>query len=97
VALPEYVSDADGAALVRVRVQPRSRRDEIAGERAGALLVRLTAPPVEGRANAALCRLLAKAAGIPPSRAEVVRGAGARDKVVRLAGVAAADLPALTT
>jgi uncharacterized protein YggU (UPF0235/DUF167 family) len=86
VSLPDYVSDADGATLVRVRIQPRSRSDEIAGERAGALLVRVTAPPVEGRANAALCRLLAKAAGVPPSSAELVRlsGVAASDAAARL-------------
>jgi uncharacterized protein (TIGR00251 family) len=94
VALPGYVSEAPGAALVRVRLQPRARREEIAGERAGALLVRVTAPPVDGRANAALCRLLAKAAGLPPTSAEVVRGASSRDKLVRLEGVSAADVPA---
>jgi uncharacterized protein len=89
---PAYVTDAEGAAHVRVRLQPRARRDEIAGERAGSLLVRVTAPPVDGRANDALCRLVAKAAGVPPSNAEVIRGASARDKVVRLAGVSAADV-----
>jgi uncharacterized protein (TIGR00251 family) len=89
-----YVRDADGGALVSVRIQPRSKRDAIEGERDGALVVRVTAPPVEGRANAALCKLLAKAAGVPPSHAAVVRGAGARDKVVRLDGVDAAAVSA---
>ncbi len=86
-----YLSERDGSALVRVRLQPRARRDEIVGERAGALLVRVSAPPLEGRANDALCRLLAKAAGVAPGRASVVKGASARDKVVRLEGLAAAD------
>lgn len=71
---------------MRVRLQPRARGDEIVGERAGALLVRVSAPPLEGRANDALCRLLAKAAGMASGRATVVRGASARDKVVRLEG-----------
>ena len=90
MAVPAYLSGDGGSTLVRVRLQPRGRRDEIAGERDGALLVRVTAPPVEGRANAALCKLLAKAAGVAPSRAELVRGASSRDKVVRLEGVAPA-------
>lgn len=85
--LPAYLSGDGGSTLVRVRLQPRGRRDEIAGEREGALLVRVSAPPVEGRANAALCKLLAKAAGVAPSRAELVRGASSRDKLVRLDGV----------
>lgn len=85
-----YLSEREGGVLVRVRLQPRARRDEIVGERAGALLVRVSAPPLEGRANDALCRLLAKAAGLAPREASVVKGASARDKVVRLEGVRAA-------
>jgi len=84
-----YLSEREGDALVRVRLQPRARGDEIVGERAGALLVRVSAPPLDGRANQALCRLLAKAAGVPAGRASVVKGASARDKVVRLEGVGA--------
>jgi uncharacterized protein (TIGR00251 family) len=70
-----------------VRLQPRARRDEIVGERNGVLVVRVTAPPVDGRANAALCRLIAKAVGVAPSKVEIVRGHGSRDKVVRVADV----------
>ena len=90
MALPPYLSESDGATLVRVRVQPRAGRDELAGVRGDALLVRVKAPPVDGKANDAVCRLLAKAAGVPATSAELVRGASARDKVVRLPGVAAA-------
>jgi uncharacterized protein (TIGR00251 family) len=89
--MPTYLSERDGSALVRVRLQPRAGRDEIVGERDGTLVVRVSAPPVDGRANEALCRLLAKAAGVAPGRTSVVKGASARDKVVRLEGLAAAD------
>ncbi len=61
-----YLSEREGDALVRVRLQPRARRDEIVGERSGSLLVRVSAPPLEGRANEALCRVLAKAAAWHP-------------------------------
>jgi uncharacterized protein (TIGR00251 family) len=91
VALPPYLSESAGATLVSVRVQPRAGRDEIAGARGNALVVKVKAPPVDGKANDAVCRLLAKAAGVPATSAELVRGASARDKVVRLPGVAAAD------
>jgi uncharacterized protein (TIGR00251 family) len=83
---------SEESALLRVRVQPRARRDEVVGERAGAVVVRLAAPPVDGKANAALCAFVAKAAGVPRSRVELVRGATSRDKVVRVIGVAEADL-----
>jgi uncharacterized protein len=74
-----------------VRVQARARRDEIAGERGGSLLVRVTAPPLEGRANAAVCRLIAKRLGLAPGRVAVVRGASSRDKLVEFDGIEVDD------
>jgi uncharacterized protein YggU (UPF0235/DUF167 family) len=55
-------------------------------------VIRVTAPPVDGKANAALCALVAARAGVPRSRVRVVRGAAARDKVVRVDGVDAGAL-----
>ena len=49
----------DGPTTIEVRVIPRARRDEVGGERAGRLLVRTTAAPTDGKANAAVCRLVA--------------------------------------
>ena len=83
----------DGAGLVlRVRVVPRASRDAVEGVRDGALLVRLTAPPVDGKANEALVRLLARALGIQRRAVVVVAGARARDKRLRIDGVDAATL-----
>jgi uncharacterized protein (TIGR00251 family) len=73
-------------ADIPIRLQPRARRSEVVGQRGGAIVVRVTAPPVDGKANAALCALVADAAGVPPSRVQVVRGQTARDKVVRVDG-----------
>jgi uncharacterized protein (TIGR00251 family) len=73
-------------------VQPRAARDEIVGEREGALIVRLTAPPVEGKANDALCRLLARRLGVAGSRVTVVRGARSRSKAVRVEGLSGAEI-----
>jgi uncharacterized protein (TIGR00251 family) len=78
-------------AELRVRLTARAARAAIAGARDGVLQVRVTAPPVDGQANAALCRLLAKALGVAPSRVSVVRGASVRDKLVRVDGVETAD------
>jgi uncharacterized protein len=75
-----------------VRVQARARRNEIAGERAGSLLVRVTAPPVEGKANAAVCRLLAERLGLALGRIAVVGGAASRDKLVEIDGIEAGEL-----
>ena len=68
--------------LVTVRVTPGASRNEIS-ERDGTLVVRVTAPPVEGKANKAVIRLLAKHFGVPPSQMEIVRGQNSREKVVR--------------
>ena len=75
------------SAQVAVRLQPRASRDAIVGMSDGVLAVRVSAPPVDGRANAALCKLLARAAGVAPSKVTVVRGERSRDKVVRVEGV----------
>jgi uncharacterized protein len=77
---------------IRVRLTPRGGRDAVTGVRAdGVILARVSAPPVDGKANAALCRLLAKALGVAPSRVTIVRGQTTRDKVVRVDGLDAAD------
>ena len=68
-------------------MQPRAKRDEVVGERAGAVVIRLTAPPVEGKANAALCAFVAHRAGVPRSAVTIVKGRSSRDKVVRVEGI----------
>ena len=74
-----------------MRVRPRARRDEIAGERDGAIMVRVTAPPVDGRANAAVVKLLAKRIGVARGRVSVVRGERSRDKLIRIDGLDATE------
>jgi uncharacterized protein (TIGR00251 family) len=70
--------------LVTVRVSPRASTNAVGGEREGALLVRVTAAPADGKANAAVIRALAKVLDIPPAEVQLVRGATARTKVVSL-------------
>jgi uncharacterized protein (TIGR00251 family) len=81
--------------LLKVRVQPGSSRNEVVGKRDGAVIVRVTAAPTDGKANTAACKVLAERVGIPPSRVEVVRGALRRDKVIRLIGLDPGDAAAL--
>jgi len=80
---------ADGLTL-RVRVKPRAARDALGGEREGALVVRLSAPPVEGAANEALARFLGKTLGIAPSAVRILKGLTGRQKLVAVAGLDAA-------
>ena len=72
-----------------IRVQPRAKRSEVVGERDGAVVIRVTAPPVDGKANDAVCRLIAKRAGVPRSAVRIVRGASGRDKQVSVDGLSA--------
>lgn len=83
---------AGGRVLVTVRVGPRAAANSVGGERDGALLVRVTAAPADGKANAAVVRVLAKALDLPPSEVLLVRGATGRLKVLSLPAGAEATL-----
>jgi uncharacterized protein (TIGR00251 family) len=70
--------------LLSVRVQPRASRNGFAGPAGDRLRVRLNAPPVDGRANAALLEFVATACGLAKSRVTLERGETGRDKCLRL-------------
>ena len=81
----------DGVTFA-VRVIPRAANNALAGEHDGALKVRLTAPPVEGRANAALEAYLAECLGVRPGQVQVIAGHTSRQKTVTVVGVSAEDV-----
>ena len=88
----------DGRDLVlEVRVQPRASRSEFAGLHGDRVRVRLQAPPVDGRANAALVEFLAEAFDVPRARVTIEHGLAGRDKRVRIrdAGAVAPQMKAL--
>jgi uncharacterized protein (TIGR00251 family) len=72
---------------LRVRVTARASRDELAGLRDGVLRVRVSAPPVDGKANEAVCRLIARALKVGKTSVTVTKGERSRDKVVEIDGV----------
>ncbi|GAB4263397.1 MAG: DUF167 family protein YggU [Deferrisomatales bacterium] len=80
--------DADGGVVLSVWVQPRASRDQIVGMQGDALKVRIAAPPVDGEANAALTRFLAKTLRVPKRAVEIASGSSGRRKTVRIRGVA---------
>jgi len=86
------IREQDGAITFEVRVAPRASRSRIVGVREGALKVALTAPPVEGAANEALKKLVAKSLGVSKSSVEIVQGERARVKVLRVDGLRAVDV-----
>jgi uncharacterized protein len=91
---PRFYALAMPEALISVRVTPRSSRDEITGWQDGVLRVRLKAPPVDGRANVALCQFIASKLDLAARDVEVVSGATARTKRLRILGLTAAEVQA---
>ena len=78
---------------ISIRLQPRASRDELLGlNEEGALRVRVRAAPVDGAANAALIQLLAKRLGLVKSKVKLISGATARNKIVEVEGISAAEL-----
>ena len=89
------VIERDSSVVFGVRVTPRASRDAIEGEYQGALKVRLTAPPVEDRANDALRRFLAARLNAPVSAVRIVGGEKSRNKRIAIAGITRAQVISL--
>ncbi|MGH2606319.1 MAG: DUF167 domain-containing protein [Anaerolineales bacterium] len=82
---PFHLHQGKRGAALTVRVTPRSRRTEIAGVlEDGTLRVRVSAPPVEGKANAALVQLLAKVLAVRANRIEIIAGETGLDKILSI-------------
>jgi hypothetical protein len=81
------IAASPGGVTFYVQVQPRASRDAIAGEHVDALKIRLTAPPLDERANDALVQLLAKRLNVPRAAVRIVAGEKNRRKRVVVTGV----------
>jgi uncharacterized protein (TIGR00251 family) len=88
------LQEQSGGTVIAVRVTPRSTVNKIEGGFDGRLIVRLTAPPVEGAANHALVKLLSDYFGIARSNVEILSGSRGRNKRVLLRGLGVADVMA---
>jgi len=89
------ITEKDGAVSFAAHVQPRASRDEIVGEYQDGLKIRLTAPPVDDRANEALRRLLAVRLKVPLAAVRIASGERGRTKRVEIRGVTAGAVRAL--
>jgi uncharacterized protein len=78
-----HLHDGKKGAAIAVRVTPRASKNEIVDILSdGTVKVHLTAPPIEGKANEALIKFMAKVLGVPKKQLEIVAGANGRDKLI---------------
>jgi uncharacterized protein len=89
------ITNTGGVMSFSVRVQPRASRNEIRGEWLGALKVRLTAPPIDDRANEALCRLFSQRLNVPLAAVTIAAGARGRSKRIEVRGATPEQICAL--
>jgi len=88
--LPAWLRPCEAGVLISVHLQPGARRTALIGEHGVRLKIAVQAPPVEGRANAALLQWLAERLGLPRQQVDLVAGRHGRDKTVRADGIEAA-------
>lgn len=84
------INERDGAVTIDIAVKPRSSREGVCPVQADRLVVAVNAPPVDGKANEAVVRVLAESFGVPRSAVTIVRGETGRKKTIRIAGITAA-------
>lgn len=82
-----YLRSAEGGLLLSVRVQPRAAKNEVAGGHGESLKIRLTSPPVDGKANKALIAFLSKLFKLPKSAFSIQSGERSREKQIFISGL----------
>jgi uncharacterized protein (TIGR00251 family) len=88
------IHDTPAGATFQVKVHPRARKNAVTGVLGDALKLALTAPPIEGRANDACIEYIAKFLNLPRSSVTIAAGESSRQKLIRVAGVPAAQVEA---
>jgi uncharacterized protein len=86
------IQNSPSGTTFAIKVHPRAKKDIITGEVGGALKVALTAPPVDGKANAACIEFFSKLLKVPRSSVTIASGQSSRNKVIRVAGVSAEEV-----
>ncbi len=84
--MPYLTPQADGSVLLRIHVQPRASHNQVAGLQGEALKLRLSAPPVDGKANKAVLAYLAEVLNLPKSALSLKSGQQCRQKTIRITG-----------
>jgi uncharacterized protein (TIGR00251 family) len=92
-AIPEFCRDIRGGVCsIAIHAKPGAKRESIAGFYGNSLKVAVKAPPVDGKANKAICSFFADLLGIPQAAVTVVRGDTGRDKVLETSALSAGDV-----
>lgn len=91
---PIVSTGGDGSVLIRLKAVPGAKRDEVAGVLGDRLKVRVSAPPEGGKANKAICGLLAGVLGVRARDVEIVSGMTSPEKVARVVGVGESEVRA---
>ena len=86
------ITEKDECLYFFVQVRPGAKREGITGEIDGAIKLEVTAPPHEGKANAAVVKFLASSLGIAKSKVEIVSGAKSKRKRIKVEGVERSDV-----
>jgi uncharacterized protein len=86
------IRESGGGVTFAVKVHPRAKKNAIAGELGDALKVALTAPPIEGKANEACIEFFSNLLEVPRSSVTIAAGQTSRNKIIRVAGLSAAEL-----
>ena len=82
-----YLKQTKKGVTVAVRLQPKASKNKIIGLHAGELKISVTAPPVDGKANRALIKLLANTLGVPKTSISIQSGETGRHKTICIAGL----------
>jgi uncharacterized protein len=82
-----YIKDTEGGVVIRVKVTPNSSRNALIHSSGALLAVKLTSPPIEGKANKDLLKFLAKKMRVPPSAIAILKGHASREKTLLISGV----------
>ena len=91
LSLHKVVSKTAGGVKISICVLPRSSRSAIVGVHNSQLKIKLTKPPVDGKANAECCRFIARVLRVPKTAVRVIRGMTARNKVLIIDGITETD------
>ena len=86
------ISDSSAGVTFAVKVHPRAKKNAITGEVGDALKVALTAPPVDGKANAACIEFFAKLLKLPRASVSIASGETSRNKTIRVVGLSAEEI-----